>query len=732
MKNVYSFLIVVYLLITCQEQKQKYNSDQKLSLAPTEFATVSIKNAGFKVLKLELYSKTGNAYLTVKAASNILIDFLPVPDSGSQKSNQIVRFNKPGDYIFTAIREGGDLTIRSLELRDYRGPAIPQFTDKSEELGFETPYTWKYGGPSIGDIDNDGYYDMVLNNHDKVPATLFWNKAGVKLEEHPKPLRPWDVHGSALGDYDNDGDLDIIIAQGGGNGTNPQPAHLLRNDGDKFVHVSDSAGISVGARGRSARWIDMDLDNDLDLLLINATGILNNDESKNKVFRNNGDGTFTLISSPGIDMAPGERLHVTDINSDGIDDLVLFFPLSIWQGNGDLTFTDVSESWLPKELIDLNLVTGAAVVDIDNDTDMDLYLARGKPYYEMALKNIDFDSLHARVNLREEGNKGRRAIEFIAPDSIELRDFFYWYRLYDDGFPLYLGSMKTRVDRADTTLIIVSPEMALGFPEDIDANGWYLGYLGEDHWRLEWNKTANIYWGIRVSICGITHIMPDFEPQNRNVQDILLRNEGDRFVDITSRSKLPKGGNAQGVIAADFNNDGLNDFYVFRFGKLNSRVTDWMLINQGEEFLSTQNHGARDWQDPGHGDMGAAFDLDIDGKIDLLSGSDNPGKWYIYSYKENLGNYLTVNVGYSPKEHVDPLSAKVLVHAGGLIQQKIIGSQGAVHSQSLLNNPHFGLGDISQVDSVRVIWRNGETVVLGRKKANQSLYVGFILPKPTQ
>lgn len=85
----------------------------------------------------------------------------------------------------------------------------------------------KYGGPSVADINNDGYYDMILNNHNDSdsPSKLFFGSANgnVTNETDLSLFRLMDLHGSPAGDYDNDGDLDIVIAVGGGNGTIPKP-----------------------------------------------------------------------------------------------------------------------------------------------------------------------------------------------------------------------------------------------------------------------------------------------------------------------------------------------------------------------------------------------------------------------------------------------------------------------------------------------------------------------------
>ena len=141
------------------------------------------------------------------------------------------------------------------------------FKDVSESVGLITDANWKYGGPAVVDLNNDGHYDFLLTNHDTTPVQLFMGDESHRFSEVKGVYGKVDLHGVSAGDYDADGDNDILLSLGGGNGLTPQPQRLLRNDNGKFTDVTQEAGISeLGARGRSVRWVDLDNDGDLDFM----------------------------------------------------------------------------------------------------------------------------------------------------------------------------------------------------------------------------------------------------------------------------------------------------------------------------------------------------------------------------------------------------------------------------------------------------------------------------------
>jgi hypothetical protein len=145
--------------------------------------------------------------------------------------------------------------------------------------------------------------------------------------------------GCAIADYDNDGYQDILVTAYG-------RCTLYHNNGNgTFTDVTDTAGVATPGWTTSAVWFDYDNDGKLDLFICSFVefSLKNNvfcgDNKLGKrfyciprvfkptpslLYRNNGDGTFTLASQgTDIQRALGKGLGVvaTDVNNDGLMDL---------------------------------------------------------------------------------------------------------------------------------------------------------------------------------------------------------------------------------------------------------------------------------------------------------------------------------------------------------------------------------------------------------------------------
>jgi len=183
---------------------------------------------------------------------------------------------------------------------------------------------------SFTDFDNDGDPDIYLVNDE------FINPVGNKLWRNDGPgCGGWcftqiakeaganaEVFGMglAIGDYNNDGNLDYYYSNVG-------PMGLLQNQGNgTFKEVAKQSGVDdPNGIGWGSVFLDYDNDGWRDLYLAIADTTDHKDVGANKLFHNNGDGTFTSVAcndeSTDIRMSIG--VAYADYNHDGWVDLVV-------------------------------------------------------------------------------------------------------------------------------------------------------------------------------------------------------------------------------------------------------------------------------------------------------------------------------------------------------------------------------------------------------------------------
>ena len=178
----------------------------------------------------------------------------------------------------------------------------------------------------------------------------------------------------AFADYDNDGDLDLYVSNGGslGNGDNI----LYRNDGDAgFQNVTDLAGVADADNGTGVVFADFDRDGDQDLFI--AKGGFSSFGQPNRMFRNDGEGSFSDVSAEaGLNIRRSSYAAVVgDYDLDGYLDLYvtqLRGQEATFYRNRQGAFEDVTQA---KRILSFFRFSGAAAAfsDYDNDGDIDLY-----------------------------------------------------------------------------------------------------------------------------------------------------------------------------------------------------------------------------------------------------------------------------------------------------------------------------------------------------------------------
>lgn len=226
------------------------------------------------------------------------------------------------------------------------------------------------------DVDGDGDLDLAVSAKSGA-IFLYENRDGAFVSvgaDRGLPTGGEEIRGLSWGDYDGDGDPDLL----GGSNVSPIPSrsYLYRNDGDRFTEVAASVGVTVpGRSSRQANWVDFDGDGDLDLYAADRAGA-------NRLLRNPGDGgrfePFPYARGT-IDVRRTVGACWFDFDRDGDLDLFLANQSgdsdALWRNDGD-RFVDVAPA-LGMDQTQRRLSeggVGCAVGDYDDDGDPDLYV----------------------------------------------------------------------------------------------------------------------------------------------------------------------------------------------------------------------------------------------------------------------------------------------------------------------------------------------------------------------
>jgi tetratricopeptide (TPR) repeat protein len=275
--------------------------------------------------------------------------------------------DKLGGYPPT-VPEEFRMTIKA----GYGKPTV-QFEDIAARIGVDKTSGGR--GSAILDYDGDGYLDIVIGA--AYGGTNLYHNNGDGTFTDVSIDSGLDIcvnsFGVVAGDYTNSGFPDLYITRQGfyvGEG------QLFRNNGDgTFTDTTEAAGLkNVWGPAFTSSWVDYDNDGYLDLFVANNLGALFERKTPNRLFHNNGDGTFTDVTAQaGIDtLWPTIGGAWGDYDNDGRMDLFLSNGLGrsqLFHNNGDGTFTDVSEK---AGVTAMGFGSPAFFWDYDNDGWMDI------------------------------------------------------------------------------------------------------------------------------------------------------------------------------------------------------------------------------------------------------------------------------------------------------------------------------------------------------------------------
>jgi len=283
---------------------------------------------------------------------------------------QSISVDMNGDYLddFVRVSDSG-IGI------DYQQPD-GTFTSVFYNMTIDNPPNWSV---AAGDIDENGYNDLVLGNGSRV-SFLFANDTGTGYTEQTHPEYIFSQR-SNLVDIDNDGDLDAFVCH------DVDESHPYRNDGNQNMVMDQSLIQTLDLAGNYASlWVDYDNDGDTDMYLTKCRqGSTDGDpERTNAMYRNNGDGTFTEVAA-SINMADNAQSWTTifqDFDNDGDFDAFCVnhdFENRFYENDGTGVFTDIIASTGINET-DLGAWENQGA-DFNNDGFVDIFSEMSRELY---------------------------------------------------------------------------------------------------------------------------------------------------------------------------------------------------------------------------------------------------------------------------------------------------------------------------------------------------------------
>jgi hypothetical protein len=488
-----------------------------------------------------------------------------------------------------------------------------------------------------------------------------------------------------------------------------------------------------------------DYNNDglLDIYFANGARLPEFDKSDpkffNRLYRNNGDGTFT-------DVTEGARVRgdyyamgvaAADYDNDGHQDLFVAGAngFQLFHNNGDGTFTDVTaKAGLLKAHPDLarGFSVAAGWFDYDNDGHLDLIVINYLKW-----------SIATDVTCT---TKGIRA--YCSPDSYAGTSNLLFHNNGDGTF--------TDVSESSGILRYTGKGMGVAFA-DYDDDGFVDVFVTNDTFRnfLFHNNGNGTFTEVGIldgvaynedgkSIASMGVDFRDIDNDGRPDAFItamrgdtfpLFRSTGkDFFDDRTLAAKLgavTRKLTAWGTGIFDFDNDGWKDIFIANAAILdNSEMVDnlpyklpnTLLRNNGDGTFADVSTTAGKAFQLAAAHRGAAFgDLNNDGLIDAVTNCLNAPPEVWINATRSANHWLLIELVGS-KSNRDGLGAKIkLISAGGTQYNHATTSVG--YGSASDKRVHFGLGPDKIVQQIEVVWPSGIRQILTNVAADQVLVV---------
>ncbi|MDP3313706.1 VCBS repeat-containing protein [Lutibacter sp.] len=539
-------------------------------------------------------------------------------------------------------------------------------------------YLYYYNGAGIAcaDFNNDGLDDLYFIGNQK-PNKFYLNKGNLKFEDVTKAANLEGEQGWSSGvtivDINNDGLLDIYVCQVNNNILFKGENQLYINQGidtNGIPYFKDEAKkyqLNFASFSNQATFFDFDLDGDLDMFLMKNESV-------------HPSATFGRYSRFVEDAPAGDKLLRND--------------------NG--VFTDVTKSaGIFSSLTGYGL--GLAISDFNQDGWPDIYI--GNDFLENDYMYIN----QQNGTFKDQISKNYKSLGHTAHFSMgnDVADF------NNDGYTDILSVDMLPEDRVTYT----SSGTEYQYQDYLQflKNGYAPQYMQNTlHVNLKNGNYSEIGFaaGITATEWSWAALFADFD--NDGFKDIFIANgiygatNNMDFIHFISDKEIQKN-----------INKGMTNIEMDHIKKIPQvKTADFIFKNKGDLTFEKMN-GKWFSSKPTFSNGAVYVDLDNDGDLDLVVNKLNEPSSVYENTSTKTSNYLKVKFKGN-KANIFGIGAKVKIFTGATMQYaENFTTRG--YLSTIPPNLHFGLGNITKIDSLHVIWPDKTFDVVKNVKSNQSV-----------
>ena len=499
--------------------------------------------------------------------------------------------------------------------------------------------------------------------------------------------------------------------------------------------------------GSGVAMVDFNNDGLLDLFFVNGAALRDPmlsgarpDKSDprfwNRLYRNNGDGTFTDVTEKSGLRGEGYGMGVAvgDFDNSGLSGLYVtnFGRNLLYRNNGDGTFTDVTEK---AGVGGTGWSVGACFVDYDCDGRLDLIVTR----------YLDWD--FSRNTYCGEQKPGYRS--YCHPDEFKPTTHLVFHNNGDGTFTDVSKKCGIGAVPAKGLGIAINDFDRDGWPDVMAANDSYPQQLFRNNrdgtftevaasFGLAYDDDGKTFAGMGVDIADYNNDgWPDVFIDTLTTQRYaLFQNQKGRSFDYVSdvsgvgrATAIHSGWGAKFI---DYDNDGWRDLLVVQGHVMDNIELTQPTAHYREPLLLMHNRQGKFedvsklfgpvFQVP-YAARGAAFgDLNNDGSVDIAINCHD-GAALVLMNQGGTGNHWLLLNTIGTRSNRGGIGAGLrLVSESGAEQHAFVSTSGSYASASD-KRVHFGLGQDSRVRLLEITWPSGAVQHLENIKADQVLTV---------